>query len=184
MPLFPQLNKRFLAKIATAACALAVLLGAWVAQGGPTVSFLPSEPKLAGYPSFVTEAGTPHTIREWEGKVIMLHFWATWCAPCVKELPAIDKFQQDYAEKNIIVLPISLDLGQPDAVRKFYATNGISHLPVYLDKDMGMYNAYKVKGVPSTIILNSFGYETARAEGTADWNSATTRAFIDKALNP
>lgn len=126
--------------------------------------------------------GKEHTLDSSKNKLTALHFWATWCAPCVKELPQINALQKEYADKGLEIIALSLDGKNVDKVQKFFVENNISSLKPLFDSSMSVSNELKIKGLPTTIFINSKGEEIARAEGDLDWKSKETMDFIKDKL--
>ncbi len=123
-----------------------------------------------------------HTLNSSKNKLTALHFWATWCPPCVKELPQINAVQKEYADKGLEIIALSLDGKNVDKVQKFFVENNISSLKLWFDSSMSASNELKIKGLPTTIFINSKGEEIARAEGDLDWKSKETMDFIKDKL--
>lgn len=131
---------------------------------------------------FTMADGTPRSLGDYAGKGIVLNFWATWCAPCVSEMPALEalsrKLAGQGAGKEIVVLPISLDRGGADAVRPFYAGHGIASLPVLLDPHSETMMALKLDGIPTTLVIDRNGREVARVQGPVRWDQDEAAAVI------
>ncbi len=125
------------------------------------------------------EQGKEQTFGSKKNKLTALHFWATWCVPCVKELPQIDAIQKKYAGKGFKVIALSLDGKNTDKARKFYNENAINSLALFFDANLSAFQQLKIKGLPTTIFINSKGEEIARTEGDLDWESNEVEEFID-----
>jgi thiol-disulfide isomerase/thioredoxin len=142
-------------------------------------SFTPTEPP-APLPAFgFTDAmGAPHTIADFAGKGVVLNLWATWCAPCVAELPSLVTLAGRLAAAGILVIPLSTDRGGAHVVREFYDSHGIDGLGIWLDPKGLVAEALGVRGLPTTLILDRKGRELGRLEGGADWASDAAVAKI------
>lgn len=128
--------------------------------------------------SYVDEQKKPHKLKRDLGKLTLVHFWSTWCVPCVDELPKLDKFQKDYADQGIKVITISMDgVNKINAVQDFYQKHAITHLGMYVDKDNEAFRDSKTRGLPTTYFLDANGLRIAVAEGPLDWQSKDTKAF-------
>lgn len=125
--------------------------------------------------------GTVRTIADYAGKGVVLNLWATWCVPCVAEMPALDSLAGAVAAAGVLVLPISSDRGGAIAVRRFYEQRGVKNLPILLDPMGAAARALGARGIPTTILIDSRGRERARLEGGAEWNSAASVRMV-KAL--
>ncbi len=127
---------------------------------------------------FGDAAGGRHTLAEFRGKGVVLNVWATWCAPCVAEMPALAALARQAAAPGIVVVPLSIDRGGADAVRRFYAAHGIKDLGIWTDPNGDAGRALGVAGVPSTYLIDRQGREVALFQGPADWGSAAAFSTI------
>ncbi len=142
-------------------------------------------PAGAGTPpvAFRGPDGAPVRLSDFRGKVLVVNLWATWCAPCVKEMPTLAKLQQAYAGKPVQVIALSQDSPRDaDKARAFIARN--PPLAFYQDAAFAMAPAAKpqIQGFPTTLIFDAQGHERAYLEGPADWSSPEARAVIESAL--
>lgn len=125
--------------------------------------------------------GGQRALADYKGRYVLLHVWATWCAHCVKELPSLDLLQGRFDPQTLVVLPVSED--HDDAsVQVFYNSLKISRLPVLMDAAGRAPSAYKLSGVPSSILIDPAGKEVARIEGATDWNSPEAEDFLRTAM--
>jgi thiol-disulfide isomerase/thioredoxin len=127
---------------------------------------------------FVTLDGTSHHLSEFKGRGMVVNMWATWCLPCIAEMPSLDALSKALAPNDIAVLPLSSDRGGADAVQAWYQAHGIISLPVLLDPKGAMARAFNARGIPTTVIINTAGQVTARLEGAANWGSPEAQALI------
>lgn len=130
--------------------------------------------------AFIGPQGNRRTLADYAGKGLVVNLWATWCAPCVAEMPALQAFAKDVARDNILVLPLSSDIGGAEAVGKFYAAHGITDLPVMLDPKGVTARAWGARGLPTTLIIDRQGREQGRLEGAVNWTEPATLAAIRK----
>jgi thiol-disulfide isomerase/thioredoxin len=145
----------------------------------PVTALKPADPPATPpEATFTDDAGTPHRIADFAGKGLIVNCWATWCLPCVAEMPALQALAQKVAGDKILVLPLSSDRGGADVVRKFYANHGITGLPVWLDPKAAASGAWGVAGLPTTLIIDRQGRERGRFEGAVDWAADATVAKI------
>ena len=107
---------------------------------------------------------------DFKGKLIILNFWATWCAPCKEEMPSLDKLQKNTKLDNIKIFPINI--GQEDISKSesFFKELNIQNLEIYLDAPITLAKKFSLRGVPTTIIFNKEGKEFARIMGSIDFN--------------
>ena len=138
-------------------------------------------PKPAPALTFRDATGKNVALAAYRGRGVVLNLWATWCAPCVAEMPALNRLAGALRGTPITVLAVSMDLGGPATVRRFYARHHIDALPVLLDPDGDAAHALGVQGVPATFLIDRAGRIVARAEGAQDWASAGAIARV-KAL--
>jgi thiol-disulfide isomerase/thioredoxin len=130
---------------------------------------------------FMGADGNMHPLNPQQHKLSIVHFWASWCIPCIKELPQVDAAAKAYADKDVRVVAISLDtdLGK---VITFFAEHNIANLTPYTDMGNASFKASKSKGLPATLFLDSEGKEIARAEGPMDWSDKKVKDVIEGAL--
>ena len=98
-----------------------------------------------------------------DGKIKVINFWATWCEPCRKEMPSLDNFST--LNKDILIYPINLEKPNKDKTRKFYQDLNLKNLKIYFDPEFELTKQFKLRGVPTTILLNKEGNEFARIIG-------------------
>ena len=111
------------------------------------------------------------SLADFSGKVIVLNIWATWCVPCRKEMPALDRLQAALGGSDFEVIPVSVDRGGIDAVNKFYAETGLSHLAKYIDSSGQLLRSLGAVGLPTTLIIDRSGNEAGRVVGPAEWEA-------------
>lgn len=132
---------------------------------------LHQEPRELLPPPFIDGEGRQLTLGDFRGSIVLLNVWATWCVPCREEMPTLDRLQAQLGDENFHVLPLSIDRGGLDPVRRFYEEIGIRHLGLYLAEDMRAMVALGVLGLPTTLLINRDGAEIARKVGPAEWDS-------------
>jgi thiol-disulfide isomerase/thioredoxin len=145
----------------------------------PFATFVPTDPP-APLPDLILldAAGRAHTLAEFAGKGVVLNLWATWCVPCVAEMPSLALLAGRLAAAGVVVLPLSNDRGGAPVVQKFYAAHTVSGLGVWLDPKGAAANALHARGLPTTLIIDRQGRERGRLEGGADWSSDAAVAGI------
>ena len=136
---------------------------------------------LPGF-GFDDEAGRHVAIESRRGRGVLLNLWATWCVPCVAELPALDALARTLAPSGIDVLTVSLDHGGAATVRPFYAAHNIRSLPVLLDPHSAILAALGLEGIPMTLLIDARGREVGRVQGSVDWADPAAAPAIRKAL--
>ncbi|MGI4731997.1 MAG: TlpA family protein disulfide reductase [Janthinobacterium lividum] len=137
----------------------------------------------AGQPAptiaFRTIDGKPQTLASYRGKPLLLNLWATWCAPCVKEMPTLDALAAREAGR-LVVLPVSQDMGGAAKVVPYIAKAGFKTLKPALDPAMGLSLAYQAN-LPTSILFGSGGKEVWRYAGDLDWTGAKAKALLAEA---
>jgi thiol-disulfide isomerase/thioredoxin len=129
---------------------------------------------------FVDAEGRTHHLSEFRGHGMVLNFWATWCAPCVAEMPSLAALSRTLAPADIAVLPLSSDHGGAVAVQAFFARHAIAGLPVLLDPQGAAARTFGAEGIPTSVIIDKQGRAQARLEGSADWSTPEAAAAVRK----
>jgi thiol-disulfide isomerase/thioredoxin len=128
---------------------------------------------------FTAADGAPTTLAASNGRVRLVNFWATWCAPCRKEMPALDALQRDRGGPDFEVITIATGRNSPEGIAAFREEAGITDLPNALDPKGRLAAAMGVPGLPVSVLLDREGSEVARMMGDADWNGPDAHALID-----
>lgn len=118
----------------------------------------------------------PHSLADYRGKWVVLNFWATWCAPCRREMPSLGRLQA--AMPDIAVVPVATGRNDPAAIDRFFAEAGVTGLTVLRDPKSELARSIGVMALPVTLILNPEGQEVARLIGDAEWDSAAAQAVL------
>lgn len=140
-------------------------------------------PKVLPDVTFTDAAGAEHRFGEWKGKIVLVNLWATWCAPCKKEMPSLNKLQAKLGGADFAVLPISLDRGGPDKPGKYLAASKLDNLPLYLDSTNATLQTLAAPGLPLSVLLDREGREIARMAGPAEWDSPEAETIIRGAIS-
>ena len=113
--------------------------------------------------------GNKIDLKDFHGKLVVINFWATWCAPCKKEMPSLDGLYQDSSFKNLEVFAVNME--QPNALKtkKFFADLNIKKLSIFFDSNLNFVKEFKLRGVPTTVLINKKGEEFARIIGIIDF---------------
>jgi thiol-disulfide isomerase/thioredoxin len=141
-----------------------------------------AEPVQAGLAPFVDAEGGEHHLSEWQGKIVLLNFWATWCAPCRKEMPMLDALQTEFGGDDFEVVTIATGRNSVQGIRRFYEEVGVTNLPILLDTQQALSREMGVFGLPVTLILDREGREIARLIGEADWVSESAKNIVSALL--
>ena len=127
-------------------------------------------PKTYSNVIFLDNADREINIQNLDSQLIMLNFWATWCAPCKEEMPSLDRLQVNKKLKNLKIYPINIGKERPDKVNSFFAELGIDNLEPYFDNTSTLAKTFSLRGLPTTIFLNSKGEEIARIIGSVNFD--------------
>ena len=128
---------------------------------------------------FLDQKGNKQGLGAYEGKVVILHFWASWCTYCVNEMIELDRFRKHIRGKPVRVIPISEDSKGVSHAEKFYLSHGIKFLELYMDDKSKLFKELKIIGLPTTIFINQRGKEIGRCKGVVDWKSDSIKKIID-----
>lgn len=154
------------------------------AYTGPPDVPLRIVPELA----FIDASQKPRSLSEFRGRLILLNIWATWCTPCRKEMPALDRLQQALGSAEFEVVALSIDNGGPAVVRRFYDEIGVRALAVYVDPASEVTGKLRTLGVPTTLLIDREGREIWRKTGAAEWDTKevveSLRLHLRGATNP
>ena len=179
----------FLYRRSLVAAGLSLLASPVLANVGPELAKgtlekfqLAKQPKPLPDLAFDDADDKPLKLADYKGKVVLLNFWATWCGPCVKEMPSLDKLQAEMENDKFIVLPLSLDGPSRPKVAPFYRDKKLAHLGVYFDKGKKAMQALNISILPTSILIDAAGRELGRLEGEADWEKPEALALVKAAV--
>jgi thiol-disulfide isomerase/thioredoxin len=122
--------------------------------------------------------GSQVLLSGFEGKVVLVNFWATWCTPCVREMPSIDKLQAKLGGKDFTVVTVNEDRDGAARAKPFLKKLGTTHLVLYVDSEMAMMRAFKVRGLPTSFLLDREGRIIGKLEGIAEWDTPEVEDLI------
>lgn len=127
-------------------------------------------------------SGRQVSLSQYNGKVVMLNFWATWCRPCRVEMPSMEKLYHAYRDKDFVILAVSVDRKGKGDVSEFVKKNGYT-FPILLDPDSVLSDNYSVPYIPATFIIDRQGRIVSREYGARTWDSPAVRGKIDELLS-
>lgn len=119
---------------------------------------------------FVDGAGAPRSLTDFRGRVILLNVWATWCAPCREEMPALDRLQASLGGPGFEVVALSIDRGGVHFVKRFYEELGLHALGIYIDENAEALSKLGAVGIPLTLLVDRDGRELWRVLGPREWD--------------
>ena len=125
-------------------------------------------------------SGNKINLKDYKGKLVVINFWATWWAPCKKVMPSLDNLYQDSNFKNLQIFAVNME--QPNMVKtkKFFKELNIKKLSIYFDKNLNFVKEFKLRGVPTTIIINKKGEEFARIIGEINFQDEKFVKWLSK----
>jgi len=114
-------------------------------------------------------SGNKINLKDYQGKLVIINFWATWCAPCKKEMPSLDALYQDSNFKNLEVLAVNMQQPNKLKTKKFFSELNIKNIKIFFDSDLNFVKKFKLRGVPTTVLINKKGEEFATIIGEANF---------------
>ncbi len=148
---------------------------------GEFIPALPPQP--APQISFADLAGNAAALGDFRGKPVLINLWATWCQPCLREMPSLQRLQAALGD-GLVLLAISQDRGGARIVEPFVAQQGLDKLRVYLDPKSEVGHAFAVRGLPTSILIDADGRVVGRVEGAAEWDAPAFLAIVRPLLAP
>lgn len=136
------------------------------------------EPTPVTDTAFTHAEGGEHTLAQFEGKHIVLNFWATWCAPCRKEMPMLSELQSEFGGDTFEIVTIATGRNELAGIKRFFDEIEVDNLPIYLDPRQKLAREMGVLGLPVTLVIDPDGNEIARMIGDAEWNSESAKSII------
>ena len=155
---------------------LLALTGAEAAESGIPLHQTPQPlPEIA----FKDEQGAAVTPSAWRGKLVVLNVWATWCGPCRKEMPTLDRLQGRLGGDRFDVVALSIDRAGAGVVRRFFDEIDIKNLKIFIDETGRASRDLKVFGLPATLLIGPDGRELGRLVGPAEWDTPEMIDFFE-----
>ena len=114
-------------------------------------------------------SGKKINLKDYKGKLIIINFWTTWCAPCKKEMPSLDVLYQNTRFKNIQIFAVNMEQPNREKTEKFYKDLNIKNLKIYFDSNLNFVKEFKLRGVPTRVLINKNGEEFGRIIGEIDF---------------
>ena len=130
--------------------------------------------------TFLNEKNQPLDLKNYNGDLILLNFWATWCAPCKKEMPSLDLLQSNKKFKNLKIFPINIGQDSIEKAQEFFDDLEVKNLNLFFDTPNTLAKKLSLRGIPTTILFNKNGEEFARIVGSIDFND---EKFINWLIN-
>jgi thiol-disulfide isomerase/thioredoxin len=182
-----MVKKNTLSAARTATLALAMFFMVPGAEGGEPPPLegmfkdnftLLESPVPAPQTGFFDRSGAPVTLAAFRGQVVLLNFWATWCAPCIREMPALDRLQADLGDQGLTVLAVSQDRDGAKVVGPFLDRLKLDNLAIYLDPAGKLGRDTGLRGLPTTLLIDRRGQLVGGLQGPAEWDSPEAALLI------
>jgi thiol-disulfide isomerase/thioredoxin len=157
------------------------------AATGQVAALLPADPPQSLKSlAFNDPGGKPMTLADHAGKTVLLNLWATWCAPCRAEMPALETLQKEMGSDAFEVVAVNVDAGDDAKPKKFLEETGVKALGYYRDSTMALFNDLKTRGLalglPVTMLIDGEGCLIAHMNGPAEWSSPDAKRLVETAL--
>jgi peroxiredoxin len=137
----------------------------------------PAEPSEAPDFTLMNLEGRPVRLRELRGKLVLVNFWATWCAPCLHEMPSMERLYQTFKQTEFVLLAVSMDRQGAEVAQPFAANLKLT-LPILLDPASEVARQYGVRGLPTTYLIDPDGLLIGAVIGARDWYRTESKALI------
>ncbi len=135
---------------------------------------------------FTGSNGEPLTVGSFAGKTVLLNLWATWCVPCRKEMPALDRLDGAMSGDRFALIALNTEIGDPARAKRFLSEIGVAHLDWYADPKLSVFNELKRRrfllGLPTTLLIGPDGCQLGIVAGPAEWDSPDAHRLIEAAL--
>ncbi len=132
--------------------------------------------------TFLDADGNERSLSDFQGRVVVLNLWATWCAPCRKEMPSLDRLQAALGGDDFDVIALAVDRGDLSKVLSFYEDVGIENLRVYHDPTAKAGRTLRAPGLPTTLIIDRKGQEVGRVLGDAEWDGEDVLSLLNAVI--
>lgn len=126
--------------------------------------------------------GKTVTLNDYEGKLVVVNFWATWCTPCELEMPTLENLWARYRDRGLMVVGVTVDRGGPRSLIEPYVRGKKLTFPILLDPDMSTARAWRVTGIPATFLVRPTGEVAGAAHGPREWDSREMVALLETLL--
>ena len=129
------------------------------------------------------EAGNTVTFEKFRGKVVVLNLWATWCPPCIREMPDLDALQRDYQDRDFLVVPVASGKQGREEPAEFLRARGLTALTTYYDPRSNFLRTFDLETLPTTFVIDRQGRMRGGVVGMVDWHSDRAKAVVEALLN-
>jgi len=137
-------------------------------------------PKLISSVKFEDLLGNEVHLSDYHGKLVVINFWTTWCASCKEEIPTLDNFYADNNFKNLQVFAVNMEQPNIGKTKKFFTDLNIKKLEIFFDKNLNFVKEFKIRGVPTTVLVNKKGEEFAKIIGSINFQNKEFLKWLNK----
>lgn len=184
MAQLPTLFLPFVRTLRVLAIVLPVTLPAAAQEAKPPLTGAMDKFELAAPPapaptlSFKDKENADASLDAFRGKVVLVNFWATWCIPCVKEMPSLNRLAEKLGADRFAVVALSLDGPSRPKVEPFLRSRNLGHLQVFFDTQKKSYGALNIAVLPTSVLIDAQGREIGRLQGDAEWDSPEAEVLV------
>ena len=125
-------------------------------------------------------SGNEINLNNYHGRLVIINFWATWCAPCKKEMPSLDNLYQDNNFKNLQIFAVNMEQSNTLKTKKFFTDLNIQKLEIFFDPNLNFVKEFKLRGMPTTVLINKKGEEFARITGETNFQNKKFVKWLSK----
>jgi len=125
-------------------------------------------------------SGNEINLNNYHGRLVIINFWATWCAPCMKEMPSLDKLYQDINFKNLQIFAVNMEQSNTLKTKKFFTDLNIQKLEIFFDPNLNFVKEFKLRGMPTTVLINKKGEEFATIIGETNFQDKKFVKWLSK----
>ena len=138
------------------------------------------DPKKLEKINFININNETIDLKKFENSLVIINFWATWCAPCIEEMPSLNRLQANTAFNNLQIIPINVGRDNIEKSKNFYKKLKIENLEIYFDKDVELAKKFLLRGLPTTVFINKKGEEFARIIGFVNFDDNKIIKWLQK----
>ena len=177
----PRYDRSRFARTITGALGF-LCLAVLAVQPAQALNFVATDSGQVPEVTFLDGDGNERTLSDFQGRVIVLNLWATWCAPCRKEMPSLDRLQASLGSDDFDVIALAVDRGDLTKVLNFYDEVGIENLAIYHDSTAKAGRTLRAPGLPTTLIIDREGKEVGRVLGDAEWDGEDVVTLLNAVI--
>ncbi len=177
-------NRVFRSLAAATVPALLPLATPAAPQRAPANFIIHAAPRQVADIAFTDEQGRAISLKDFRGKTVLLNIWATWCGPCRREMPTLDRLQAQLGGERFQIIALSIDRSGQSAIQKFYGDTGVRNLVLFVDTTGRAGGILGLVGLPGTLLIDPEGREIGRLIGPAEWDTPEMVAFLEAQVSP